>query len=125
MALRVTSQEVKDILDTTITDFYPFIVAANSIVTDELETPVVLTDTTRLKEIERWLAAHLFRVSKEPAIMSEKTGASQVNYYGVSGLGLDATSQGQQVKILDSSGTLVNLGRRKARMDTVQAVDVT
>jgi hypothetical protein len=35
------------------------------------------------------------------------------------------TTYGQQVLVLDTTGILANAGKRKARVDTVDAIDMT
>src|SRR3990167_11412597 len=53
---RVTSIEVKEIISTDIADLTAYITAANLLVTEVLGG--LLSDAL-LKEIERWLSAHL------------------------------------------------------------------
>lgn len=120
MSIRVTDQEVKEIFDTTI-DTSPFIIAASKIIDNKLSTKF---SEEVLKEIERWLAAH-FVCARDPRAISETVGNTSINYSGSYGLGLDSTHYGQMVKILDSSGTLANLGKKIARIDTIQAMDIT
>lgn len=119
--IRVTDAEVKEILDTSATSFTAFILAASILVDVNLATPAILTDTEQLKEIERWLAAHFFAI-KERQERKTETGEGLSEFYGNAGLRLDFTPYGQQVKVLDSSGTLVNLGKRKARLTTILGI---
>lgn len=109
---RVTDGDVKEILDTDI-DTTAFIIAANLIVTDKLASSGL--STTHLKEIERWLAAHL-ACTNDKRSQSEKLGAAEATYEGKTGLGLDSTSYGQQVKLLDTTGTLARLGMKRGRV---------
>ena len=122
MANRVTDEEVKEILDakTTVGDTTPFITAANQIVTDRLVGKGLSTD--QLKEIERWLAAHL-TCSKEQQPGREKAGEAEATYRGKDGLGLDTSLYGQNVKLLDSSGTLSSLGKRGAFIEAIDFVE--
>lgn len=116
---RVTSDEVKEIIETSLTDISAFITSANLIVTNVLSEEGLGTST--LKEIERWLAAHLVAI-RDPKVKSEKAGDGAAVYeMGTLGKGLDFTSFGQQVKLLDTSGKLANLGRIPAKL---KAVDI-
>lgn len=68
----------------------------------------VAADVLILEQIERYLAAHFFCVFK-PRVTSEKAGQVSVTYAmnrQRDDIGLGMTSYGQQVKVLDVSGTL-------------------
>jgi len=113
MAVRVTDDEVKEIIDTTLTDLTPFILVASQQV-DRISTAGTLGAAV-LKEIERWLAAHAVamrdkRTSKDSVLDSSHT------YEGKTGTGLDFTRYGQQAKLLDTTGTLAKLSKQKAAM---------
>jgi len=112
---RVTDDEVKEIIETSITTT-PFITVANLIVTERLANEGL--GDSLLKEIERWLAAHLVAI-RDQRPQNERIGDANITYQGRSGLGLDATQYGQQVKILDTSGKLANLGKRVARIEMI------
>jgi hypothetical protein len=119
----VTNAEVKQILDTDVTDLDPFITVANSYVTDELATPARITDTTRLKEIERWLAAHFFKCSLELQEKVHEVGETKATFYGASNLsGFNATLYGQQAITLDTTGTLADAGKRKGSFKPILAI---
>lgn len=128
MGYRVQNQEVKDILDTDVIDFSAFISAAEILIDKTLVASNVITDTTQLKEIERWLAAHLFSV-KEPQVKNIKTGTTGAAFFtggdsivgGVS-LGLQTTMYGRQVMMLDTSGELASLGMQEASVETLDAI---
>lgn len=120
MANRVTSSEVKEIIDTDIADVTVFITPANLIVTAKLANNGLAE--THLKEIERWLAAH-FVATKDQRIQSTGIGSTSVSYQGQTGLGLDSTFYGQQVKVLDTTGELNRLGKIKAKMETIKFLD--
>ncbi|MGM0409194.1 MAG: hypothetical protein ACQEQF_00410 [Bacillota bacterium] len=110
MSNRVTSDEVKEIINTEIT-VDPFITAANLIVTNKLGSSALGDEL--LKEIERWLSAHLVAVS-DKRISQESMGDASVKFdTNKKGLGLDSTEYGQQVKLLDTTGTLSKLGLKK------------
>ena len=110
MSVRTSNEKVLEIFDTDITDCTPFIVAANLIVDEQLSGEG-LSDAL-LAEIERWLAAHL-ACAKDPRYKSEKVGDATATYTGTFGEGLDSTLYGQQVKLLDPTGSLAKMGAKK------------
>ena len=120
---RITAAEVKAIIDTTLTEdqIAPFITAANLTVTDILGGSTVLS-ANQLKEIERWLSAHFVAI-RDPRISRERTEEAEATYHGKSDMGLDHTPYGQQAKMLDTTGALTNLGKRKASMETLDFID--
>lgn len=110
MANRVEHFEVLEIIDTSLGDTIPFITAANLIVTEKLGDSSL--SAAHLKEIERWLAAHLIAI-RDPKASMEKVGEAQVQYISPkTGLGLEGTSYGQQVLLLDTTGTLNSIGKQ-------------
>lgn len=116
---RVTADEVKEIIDTDLTDaqINAFINAANAIVQDNLLDANI--GATTLAQIELWLAAHLLatRDMREKAV---DLGSGAVTYQTPQlGLALDGTAYGQQVKLLDYSGILSTLGQRRARIEFI------
>jgi len=116
MAVRVSDAEVKEIIDTSVTTT-AFISAANLVVTEKLGSSGLSEDL--LKEIERWLAAHLIASSKDKQVESETIGDVSATYQGKTDMGLDSTFYGQQVKLLDTTGTMANLGKRKAKVEWI------
>jgi len=118
MTVRVTDTEVKEIISTTVTTT-AFITAANITVTALLGSSTVLS-AVQLKEIERWLAAHLIACGFDPVAKSEKTDEAAVTYaIGQLGKGLDFTAYGQMVKMLDVTGTLATAGLKKAEFKAI------
>lgn len=122
MANRCTGIEVLEILDTALTEneIAPFITASNLVVTDMLGSSSL--STAMLKEIERWLAAH-FAAIRDPRISKENTEEAGATYHGKSDMGLDHTPYGQQVRLLDTTGTMTNLGKRKASVEVLNFLD--
>lgn len=114
--IRATEAEVKEVLDTTLTDdqITPFLTAANVLVTDVLNGEGY-GDAT-LKEIERWLAAHFVAI-RDPQVAKEKIGDVDATYHGKSGLGLNHTPYGQQVMILEHHGKLAEISSSKGRAE--------
>ena len=120
MANRVTGAEVKAIITTVKTDdeVENFITPANLIVTD------VLTGSGHsaalLKEIEKWLSAHFVAIDDKSArIVEEKAGDATNKYEGRTGMRLNFTRYGQQVLLLDTSGSLADLGKGPAEVKTL------
>ena len=101
---RVSGSEVQDIIDTDLETLTPFIDAASQLV-DGISGLGAAT----LKEIERWLAAHFIAI-RDQRTVKDAVGDSSHTYGGKTGMGLDATLYGQQVKLLDTTGYLVSVG---------------
>ena len=139
MANRVTSVEVKQILVTVLTgtQLDPFIAVANLIVTEKLGTSGL--GDALLKEVERWLSAHFIYISNPSysstaknargAIISEKIGDTAIEYSDISkikntGLGLlSSTVYGQQAITIDLTGTLANLGKKRASVNVFDVIN--
>lgn len=113
MAARNTQAEVRAIAEfedsLTLT---PFINLANRF-TDSVCTDSSLTEA-QLKDIELYLSAH-FASLREQRIASEKAGPVSASYQYKVGYRLDATMFGQQAILLDTSGALAELNRKKGR----------
>ena len=104
MAL-VTDDQVRSIINTSIEDLSAFITIADLILTEDLSDKGL--SLARLKEIERWLAAHFVAMNEDSARKTgEAIGKSSIQFGGEYGLGLNHTRYGQQAIILDESGTL-------------------
>lgn len=118
---RVLATEVLDIMDVDLTEaqINPYIDSANVFVNATLQGK--LTEAV-LKEIERWLTAHMIALSRERTPLSEEAGGAKIVYAGDWGRDLDATSYGQMAKMLDTSGTLtaLNGGKRPAFIRAVK-----
>lgn len=109
---RTTEAEVKKIIDTALTDdqVKPFLISANILITDILLDEGYSIDL--LKEIEKWLAAHFVAI-RDPQVMKEKIGEVDAAYQGKTGLGLNYTSYGQQVMLLEYHGKLAEIAQGK------------
>ena len=122
MAVRVTAAEVEQIIDlesaTTDAMIEACVLAANLTVT-AVCVDSALTDE-QLKEIERWLSAHLI-AHRDARLASEKIGDGADKYQHKIDLGLDNTMWGQTAQALDTSGALAKLkkGRKPATMQTL------
>lgn len=108
---RVTDCDVKAIIETSLESLRPFILAADAMVTQYLGAKGL--DSELLKEITRWLSAHFVAVNDQ-RLKSEKIGDATNQYHGETGMGLDFTAFGQQVKVLDPTGTFASIGKRTA-----------
>lgn len=124
MANRVIPQEVKQIIDTSLTDprIETFISSANAVVTDLLSGAGYTEE--KLKTVELWLTAHFIASTVERQIKAEQTGQARVDYEGRTWKGLDGTTYGQQVMLLDTSGMLVQrIGKRIASMYAITSFE--
>jgi len=116
MAARVTEEEVKAIIDTTVTTA-PFITAANLLVESVLGGESLGDDL--LKEIERWLSAHFVAI-RDPREKSKKMDEAEAKFFlGKEGKGLEATPYGMQAIALDTTGKLANVGKTTAKVECI------
>ena len=109
----VTPGMVREIYSTGLTDgqLNAFITAAQAIFDNALGNCGYSTDLEL--QIVTWLTAHL-ACCRDPQAKSVSIGDVSKSYSGNTGMGLDATTYGQMVKLLDTCGGLVNLGKAKA-----------
>ena len=121
MAVRTTAAKVKEILDTAQTDpaIEAYIAIASQMVDD---LPTSLSEE-RLTEIERWLTAHFIASTKERMGKTEQVGEAQISYLGEFGKNLESTPYGQTAAMLDTSGTLNALGKKKAYFKTITSFE--
>ena len=122
MANRVTDSEVKEIINTEI-DTSPFITPANILV-NKIDGNGI-SDSDHLKEIERWLAAHFVAVRDNRAggQSQHEVGDASEDYLKSTQVltkSLGSTYYGQQVLALDTTGTLVSLGKSRAQFSVVK-----
>lgn len=125
MANRVDVSGVKAAFDTDLADneIELFIVDANLFVTEEL-VGKGLSDG-RLAAIEKYLACH-FCALKDPRLESENiAGEWSFKVQGKTAMHLDATFYGQQAKLLDTTGTLDELGANPKKATLTILKDVS
>lgn len=121
MLSRTSAAEVKQVLDTNLTNTIigAFIRDANLVVTDVLGSDTTLS-ADQLKSIEKWLTAHFIACTRERQGSKEKVGDADITYQGKTGMGLDSTMYGQQVKMLDSTGKMAqSLGKKSATITAI------
>lgn len=111
---RVTAEEVLDIMDSDCVvssiALTAMITAANTIITKVFKTNTDVTDA-ELKELERWLSAHIVASTLYRMATMERVGDAEVKYMGSFGQQLDSTPYGQMVKLLDTTGELAKAGK--------------
>lgn len=122
---RIIAQDVIDIMDD---DFSISTSVINTFITvaEEVVTNIYAGSTasvTLLKEIERYLTAHmivstLYRMGKE-----EKVGEAQIKYTGEWKEGLNSTPYGQMLLTIDTTGLILKSGKRSASIRTVESFD--
>ena len=120
--MRTSADEVKAIITTSLTDDQVdvFIDVASQLVTDNVTCGL---GEAALREIERWLAAHLIAMTRSRMAKTEKIGEASITYNGVFGSGLDSTPYGQTVKMLDTCGSLANLGKKTIFIKAIKSFD--
>ncbi len=115
MSTKVVAEDVRDILfenaDLSDATIDAFISASELTVNDVLSSSGLSSD--QLFEIKRWLSAH-FAASMQHSLLSRQIGETSEKYAFLVGKGLDGSFYGQQVKILDTSGILTNIGQQPA-----------
>ena len=121
---RTTVAEVKQIMDTALTDpqINAYISVSTSIVTDVFVNNTTLGDV-RLEEIERWLTAHLIASTRERQTTEEWIGDVKIKYAGTFGEGLKSTTYGQMVLFLDSTGLIAKLSKKAVRILAIESFE--
>lgn len=116
---RVTDTEVKEIIDTDISDLTPYITTANLMITEHLSGSGFADDY--LKEIERWLAAHFLSMGKEAGgrVVKEAVTPYSVEFVNAFGHGLRHSRYGQQVLVLDTTNTFSSFGTSRAEFQVL------
>jgi hypothetical protein len=120
--MTVAAADVKLIFPTSLSDSVvsAFIATAETIFDNTLGA--VGYDATTEDQIVKYLAAHLASMADQRA-KSESIGDVSKSYHGQTGMGLDFSSYGQMVKLLDTSKKLVNLGKLGAILEVANMVE--
>jgi hypothetical protein len=115
MGYRVQPEEVLIIMnDVSYSDdiVNAYIAGANATVNEVLEGQGLSADV--MKEIERWLSAHLIALTRERVSVKEEAGTAKIQYSDIYGKGLEATDYGQMVLTLDTTGNMAATGGKNA-----------
>jgi hypothetical protein len=104
---RVTPTEVRQLIDTALVDavLSTYIDASAAIV----DQAGVTGSEPLLKEIERWLTAHLLSVTREQQLEQAAAGPASTKFLIKGGLGLNGSTYGQQLLLMDVSGKLAEV----------------
>ena len=117
MTVRVTPNELRQIINTNISDdavLFVHIETANRLVDDLLSGKL---SESRLKDVESYLAAHLLSMRDQDAgqLTSKTIESTTAQYGGEFGLGLSMTRFGQIASVLDTTGRLSSLGKARGQ----------
>jgi hypothetical protein len=125
MAARVTATEVKAIMDncTTADAVVTVMIGAATELIDEVFSNNTEVSTTLLKEIERWLTAHMLASTLSRTTSDEKVGDAEVKYTGKWGSKLESTPYGQMVLTLDFTGKMAKMGKIGASITAIESFD--
>lgn len=121
---RVTIAEVKEIMPTLTlddTNIAAFILGATTLVDQVLSSSGLGTDL--LKEIERWLTAHMISLGPERMAKKEGAGGAEIEYVGVFGEGLKSTTYGQMVIAMDTSGSMAALAGKTVSITAIKSFE--
>jgi hypothetical protein len=121
---RVSAIEVKEIMDncTVIDAVVDTFIDASTALIDKIYADTIVTDAL-LKEIERWLTAHMLASTLARTTSDEKLGDASVKYTGQWGKKLESTPYGQMVLVLDPTGLMANTGKMSATITAVNEFD--
>ncbi len=113
--MRTTKVDVRGVIATGLEDseIQILIDLANRQVTSTLSS-AGFTDAV-LKDIETWLAAHFIAITKERQTEEERVDDIWVLHQGKFGKGLQGTTFGQMVLMLDTSGSFATTGKQKMK----------
>ncbi len=111
--MAVTTTELRLIFTTDLTDaqLTAFIAAAGVLIgTDGCDLAGAGLSATTIKEIEKWLSAHL-ATSDDFRVESHRSSGHQVTFESEIGLGLDQSRYGQMAKRMDRTGCLAQIDK--------------
>ena len=126
MAALVTYDEVQLILedegsDLTESVINTFITGADAIINEVFASTTLAAAT--LKEIERWLTAHLIVSTIKRMGLKEAAGGASITYMGSFDKDLGSTPYGQMAKVLDTTGVLAALGGKEIKIKAITSFD--
>lgn len=110
--MTTTIANVKNILDTELLDanITAYIAMADNMLDAIMAGKTIATAI--LEDMATWLTAHLIVVSKERQSAKMEIDDTKNTFTGSFGKSLEGTTYGQQVLILDYTGTFANLGKK-------------
>lgn len=119
MANRTIVAEVKMVMDTALenVEITSLIGYANRMVTNVLGAEGLGDDL--LKDIETYLTAHLINIGKERQASEEKVKDFSIKYTGKYGEFLKMTTFGQQVLLMDTTGSFANSGKQEISIKAI------
>ena len=121
MATRVDDCDVSRIMGDDAPDVLrPFIESANLLVTECYGNSGVSDDV--LRELEKWLAAHLAH-SVSQRVVSTKLGDASDTFARASGDGLRGTFYGQQALLFDVNGCIQMRGTTRPTLHSIGGRD--
>lgn len=124
---RVTAEEVKEIMDNCpLSDsiVYTYINSASAYINKVFDlTPSEDSDpfSDGYEDIEKWLTAHMIATTRFRQASEEKLETASVKYTGYWSKGLESTSYGQMVLMLDTEGKLAGAGKRSATIYAIKS----
>lgn len=121
--MRVTEAQVKDIMEEEVLekDLTPYIRTANLIVNTHLSD---VYPEELLTEVELWLTAHFASTARYRQIQMESVLDSKTAYDKKDNLtGLESTTYGQQVNLLDYKSIISNLQKTQVFIKTIKYVN--
>jgi hypothetical protein len=126
MAIRVTTEEVLEIMDSDVvisSTQATAMIRAASLMIDKIFADDSDVTAEELIELERWLSAHMIASTLARMASKEKVGEAEVTYTGKWGELLKSTPYGQMVLLLDTTGKIANAGKAKASMYAIPNFD--
>ena len=108
MARPVSPADIRVLMDTTLSDADLSVFAEDAHVVVSETIPANALSEARLTLLEKYLAAH-FAAMRDKQKTSEHIGPASTSYEGQTGLYLTFTHFGQQVMVLDPTGSFAAL----------------
>ena len=124
---RTTATEVNAILSESVATgtVDSFILTANELVTEVLGSDTTITDALK-EQIECWLTAHIIVATIQRSKMLKEAGggpAPSVKFSDSFGQQLRSTTYGQTVLMLDSTGKMAALGKRRPALRAITSFE--
>lgn len=122
--MSTTIAKVKQIINTGLSDvdITALITTAETIRAAKLGTTSGLGDST-IELIDTYLTAHIIATTRERQTSEEKIGEVTMKFQGAYGEYLNATSYGQMILMLDTTGAFATVGKKKVQINVIQQFD--